>query len=192
MKLMEIDFKGANIFDSIDLSDAKVRRNAQRAINAGIRRARTKASESMRKQVNFPASYLSGENGRLTISKFASDNDLEAVLRGRDRPTSLARFVTSSKAKKSKGATVEVDPGRRVTMGSAFLINLRNGNRGLAYRTKDGKPPKSRGAKQLARGLFLLYGPSVDQVFNETRGEISDDILDFVGREFSRLMTLDI
>ena len=172
----------------------EVRKAARIALNATARRAIPAAARSMEQQINFPRGYLSGQNARLGIAKYAKEDDLEAVVRGRDRPTSLARFVSggAKPGKKERGVTVQVKPGVTRRIPSAFAIKLRNGNVGLAYRTKDGRPPNSIGAKQMAPGLWLLYGPSVDQVFNKTREYIADDLGDFQEREFRRVLDLKL
>lgn len=188
----------AVFIDGIDLNVAgiseEVRKAARLAVNATAKRAIPAGARSMEQQVNFPRGYLSGRNGRLGIAKYAKEDDLEAIVRGRDRPTSLARFVSggAKPGKKERGVNVQVKQGVTRRMPSAFAIKLRNGNIGLAYRTRDGRPPNSIGAKQMAPGLWLLYGPSVDQVFNKTREHIADDLGDFQEREFQRLLDLKL
>ncbi len=191
--IFAVAIEGITAFDSIDDLNPKIIRAAKLAVNDTVRLSRTTSARSMERQVNFPRGYLTGQSGRLTIPKFASDNDLSAILRGRDQPTSLARFVTGgAKVGAKKGVNVEVDPGISKFMPSAFAIKLRNNNIGLAYRSKDGKPPKSHGAKKLGDGLWLLFGPAVDQVFRETRGMIKDDMQAHMSKEFSRLLEAGI
>jgi hypothetical protein len=185
-----VAIEGIKALDGLDDIDGKITKAARLAVNAAIRRAQTKAARSMESQVNFPRGYLTGGDGRLQIAKFASDNNLEALLRGRDRPTSLARFVSGgAKPGKKGGVSVEVDPGIAKRLPGAFAIRLRNNNIGLAIRTKN---PPSMGAKQLSDNLYLVYGPSVDQVFNLTRNEIRDDIEDYLNGEFTRLLGLNL
>lgn len=185
-----VAIEGIRALDSLDNIDPKITKTARMAVNAAIRRAQSLAARSMENQVNFPRGYLTGDAGRLQIARFASDNNLEATLRGRDRPTSLARFVSGgAKPGKKGGVSVEVDPGIAKRMPGAFAIRLRNNNIGLAIRTKN---PPSTGAKQIADNLFLVYGPSVDQVFNMTRLEIRDDVEDYLNDEFTRLLGLDL
>lgn len=43
---------------------------------------------------------------------------------------------------------------------------------------------------KLGKGLYLLYGPSVDQVFRDVAKEISPDTADFLEAEFLRLVSL--
>lgn len=181
---------GIKALDVLDGLDPKITKAAKLAVNAAIRKAQTLGARSMQRQINFPGSYLTGADGRLSIARFATDSSLEAVLRGRDRPTSLARFVSGgAKVGKKGGVSVEVDPGVAKRMPSAFAIKLKNNNIGLAIRTKN---PPSMGAKKLGDNLYLLYGPSVDQVFNMTREQISDDVEEYLNAEFTRLIGLEL
>ena len=180
----------------IDLDDAplKVRRFASQAVNHALRRTRTQASRLMLQQINFGARYLTGaENGRLRIAVFAKPSDLEGRIQGRDRPTSLARFskqkapVAGSPRRRKKGVDVTVKPGSKVTLEGAFLMNLRNGNTGLAVRTRGGKPDAAYKPKPIGNNLWLLYGPSVDQVFRSVAEDVSDDAAREMETEFLRL-----
>ena len=65
------------------------------AVNDTLPFARRLASVEIREQVNFTASYLGPNSGRLSIIRRASSSQVEGVIRGRNRATSLARFSTS-------------------------------------------------------------------------------------------------
>lgn len=182
--------KGIRSIQEVDELDPAIVKAAKLAVNATVRRGQRKAARSMERQIRFPRGYLTGSDGRLAIAKFASESSLEALLRGRDRPTSLARFVSGgAKPGQRGGVSVEVDPGIAKFMPGAFALKLRNNNIGLAIRTN--RPP-SIGAKKISESLYLLYGPSVDQVFDKTRDEISDDLGDFLNSEFQRLLDLNL
>lgn len=137
------------------------------AINQTATRSLSPIKAQMRSEINFPNGYL--EDGRLAVTRKATAGSLEAVIRGRDRATSLARFAagqTPANTRK-RGVFVEVKKGKRQQMKSAFLVNLKNGNIGLAVRLKPGQSLRnSEKAVRLANNVFLLYGPSVDQVFS--------------------------
>lgn len=169
----------------------KAREATRRAVNFAAERARTLGAKSMRRQVAFSASYL---NERLKVTKRASLSDLSADVTGRDRPTSLARFaakrpalaVGRQKAQKPgevRAVAVMVDPGRRVVMQDAFLVRFKSGAIGLAQRggagRRNSENPKYRLSRKRKDGspgkgdYYLRYGPSVDQVFAETRAEIA-------------------
>ena len=179
---------------------------AQRAVNRTAERTSTAARRMVRDQVNFPAQYLTGTDSsgqqRLGITKRASAGDLEAVITGRHRPTSLARFVSGNPSPGKAGVSVQVATGFARFMRRAFVIRLPAGrdanietksNLGLAIRLKPGEVIHNKRVMiQLKGNLYLLYGPSVDQVFNTVREDVAPDAQDFLGDEFSRLMGLDL
>lgn len=183
-----------SIADAHDWSE-DIKRAIYQSMNRAADRTRTSSAAQMRKEVNFGASYLAPSQGRFTVSRRASPNKLEAVIRGRDRPTSLARFATSGKVNKP-GVRVEVTPGSPVFMKNAFLVRLpagkdvqTKGNMGLAVRLGPGKSFKNKKqAIQMKNGLYLLYGPSVNQVFQSVREDQKDPALDYWQAEFERMV----
>lgn len=144
--------------------------------------------KAMRQEIAFPAGYLEKQR-RLGVTQRATESDLEAVITGRGRPTSLARFV-------SGGRSVRVNPGRSSSLSKAFLIKLKAGqgpvsedafNVGLAIRLKRGERiANKRDMVPFAAGLYLLYGPSVDQVFRTVAAEKAPEIADILVAEFKR------
>lgn len=184
-----------------DLNDltSDMARNMVRAINRTVERGRTASAKLIREQVGFSASYLAPSGGRLTIDKKANGEDLSAVIRGRHRPTSLARFATGTPTRRQRGARIMVQPGLATFLPRAFFINLRSGNAelrnnmGLAIRLPQGQQPsRAYRPTELFPGLWLLYGPSVDQVFDDVADEISPDLAEFLGDEFLRLQGLNL
>jgi hypothetical protein len=190
----------------VDLKEIKasIRRAALQAINKTADRIRTRAASEIRKQVNFPASYLNPSAGRLTVSQRATGDHLEARIRARTRATSLARFSAGSVGR-AGGVRVEVAPGRSKFMRRAFLIRLRAGNAdldtrsnlGLAIRLRPGESLTNKTkAIKMQKNLYLLYGPSVDQVFlasDEKHGvaiDLAPEAVDLMEREFMRLVDL--
>lgn len=174
-----------------EVPDAVVRFAVQ-ALNKTTRRARPAAARGIREQVAFPARYLSSQDGRLAITKYAKAGDLEGIVSAASRPTSLARFASGRQRK--RGVRVQVKPGQARYLRRAFIMNLRRGdqsggNRGLAVRSPT-KPAGAYKPKQIAENLWLLYGPSVDQVFQTVREDISEDTVDFLEYEFNRLLDL--
>ena len=157
-----------------DLADLprKVQTNLQRALNRTADKTRTRMSKLVRQRVNFPASYLAPSGGRLIVKDRATNGKLSVRIEGRDRPTSLARFATAAASNKPgrAGVKVRVKPGFARYMPRAFIITLKNGNQGLAVRGK--RPAGAYKPTQMRNGLWLLYGPSVDQVLQGvTNGE---------------------
>jgi hypothetical protein len=169
-----------------------IRKSAYRAINSGADFGRAESVRKMRREVNFPSGYLNGQDARLNVTRRASFDSLEAVISGRRQPTSLARFVVGATKPKS-GVNVSITPGSTNLLKRAFIIKLKTNNLGLAVRTeRGGKPTNAYKPKELGDGLWLLYGPSVDQVFQSVREDVSPTINDHVRREFERLMEVEI
>lgn len=186
--------EGLESLEDIENLDADILKNARNAVNKTADRTRTSAQRQMLQEVAFKAQYV---QGRLTVSRKASGTNIEAVISGRDRPTSLARFVTNPRAKRGQRLGLMVEPGKPVELDKgqvtprAFLIQLRGGNQGLAIRLKPGESlTKSRRAKKLADNLYLLYGPSIDQVFQGVAKDQSEQALAFLESEFQRLMAV--
>jgi len=158
------------------------------AINDTVQReGLTLIKKDMRDQVNFPAGYLEG--GRLRPTRFAGRGRLEAVIRGRDRATSLARFAPGQTPANTRGQGVRVG----VSKGSSkvnkrfFLRKLKNGNTGLAIRLKPGESlGQTSGAVEIGDNVFLLYGPSVDQVFRGVADDRAAEIIGIVEAKFLR------
>lgn len=190
----------------VDLKEIKesIRRAALQAINKTADRIRTRAAAEIRKQVNFPATYLNPSAGRLTVAQRATGDRLEARIRARTRATSLARFSTGTVGK-AGGVSVEVAPGRSKFLRRAFLIRLRAGNAnmdtrsnlGLAIRLREGETLSNKVKTiKMQKNLYLLYGPSVDQVFlasDEKHGvalDLAPEAVELMEREFMRLVEL--
>lgn len=180
-----------------DWSEA-MRRAAAQATNRTADRTRTRSADMILNQVALPPSYLAPRGKRLAVVKRASSSDMEAIIRGRDRPTSLARYTRGGVINKP-GVTVQVKPGRATYLRRAFLIRLRAGNAdldtksnlGLAVRLKKGQKLSNKTrAVQLANGLYILYGPSIGQVFKDVAGKVGPDAVEFMDREFRRLLEL--
>lgn len=147
---------------------------------------------SIYEQINYPRGYLTKD--RLGVTSRATSNKLEAVIKGRDRATSLARFVVGGRQKptaQSRGVTVRVKPNATRDLPAAWLVNLRNGNQGLAIRLKPGEKlagKTSPNRVMLAPDVYLLYGPSVEQVFKGVAADNGDKIADLVASQFLRQM----
>jgi hypothetical protein len=132
------------------------------------------------------------------VTRYASPSRLEAVISARQRPTSLARFATGGNVDQ-EGVSVRVKAGKTQRLKRAFLVRLRQGtmldsenfNLGLAVRIPGGeaavrnKTDKSR-MVHLAKDVFLLYGPSVDQVFKTVSVTETPHVLNEIESEFYR------
>lgn len=192
--------EGLDSLSNFDELKPKILRAAYRAINATSDRARTWSANEMRRQVNFPAGYLRGADSRLRVTQRASSNKLEGIITGRQRATSLARFVTG-KTGDGKGLRLTVKPGAATEIKGAFLMPLRggtrdpgrNGNVGLAVRTARGqRPSKAYKPVRVSENLWLLYGPSVDQVFKSVREDVRPEVEAYLDKEFQRLLAADL
>lgn len=192
VNLIEID-------DFLSAQPAAARTSARLAINSVTgRQAVPRLRKAMREEVAFPSGYLEGD--RFGQTKKATDNDLSATVTARFRPTSLARFSNDSfeGARRTGGVRVKVNAtGGAKRIKGGFFVKLRRGgdmqdgfNVGLAVRLKPGQTLRGRkkggAGVQLAPNLYLLYGPSVDQVFREVSVAESPQIADNLQKEFIR------
>lgn len=181
--------------DELNLNNqsARIDRVVSMAVNRATERGRAWIAADMQDQVNFPTHYLSKNARRLTTFGYATPDAPERSIIGRSEPTSLARFVTGTPTK-GRPISVQVKPGQTRTIGNSFIINLRNNNKGLAMRLPNGQRPSGAyKPRRLASGLWLLYGPSVDQVFRgilQREDRSYKQIENFLHDEFLRLMDL--
>lgn len=188
-----------------DISPEKLKRAQMLAVNKTARDGRAMFARDVRDQVNLPASYVSANNKRLFIAQQASPFRTEAIIRAGGRPTSLARYARNpTSSKRGQGAVVEVAPGRARFMRRAFFLRLPQGstltntqfNLGLAIRLRPGERIENKhSAVRMASGLYLLYGPSVDQIFRSASGDgLATDrapmLAERLEREILRLLEL--
>jgi hypothetical protein len=141
-------------------------------------------------QVAFPKGYLD-QPDRLGVAQKATSNNLEVVIRARDRATSLARFAPGQSPENSrkKSIVVQVKRGRTKILKKAFLVRLNNDNIGLAIRLKPGESISNKreiSTVMLSTGVYLLYGPSVDQVFKTVAQASLPEMSALVSNEFYR------
>lgn len=172
---------------------------ARIAINGTAAKAVTEAKRQMVKEVAFPSGYLNQQD-RLTVSRSATNQQLEAVVTGRDRPTSLARFVPFAQPSNRRGSgpvSVMVKPGQTHVFKKNAFIKSFNGNQLLILRLPAGQRPSwAYKPKPLFStrdtGLWILYGPSVNQVFagvaNDIQPAMQSYVLDEFDRQFTRLV----
>jgi hypothetical protein len=178
------------------------KRAARLAINTVINRGGMKAiKDQMYREINFPKGYLNGD--RLRVSKLAKEEDLEGIIVGRKRATSLARFVApGTPLGSARGRTVKVTVrnGGATYLRNAWLVRLKAGaksitednfNIGLAVRVRPGDSLKGKKTAHQAwlnqaHTVALLYGPSVDQVFRDVAEDTGPTVLKLVSVEFLR------
>lgn len=149
--------------------------------------------DAVAEEANFPPGYLN--NDRLGITQRATIGDLAVTVTGRFRATSLARFAQGAVLGGKAGVQVTVKRGQSRTIKRGFLIKLKSGNNpdkfnlGLAIRLKPGeKLTNTSGAQTISldKGLYLLYGPSVDQIFRSVGPDETPVVLKQVETEFFR------
>jgi hypothetical protein len=169
------------------------------AINDTARRVlMTQGKAQLTEEVAFPSGYLNAD--RLGVTEFAKPTALRAVVKGRDRPTSLARFASAAGTPRAgRGGWVPVQslmvhPGRRRQTNRTFLVNLRRGaeatgNIGLAIRLRPGETVQGVdrfSPIQLFPNVFLLFGPSVDQAFQGVVADLAPKVVENWSDEFYR------
>jgi len=171
---------------------------ARLALNDTVsRKAMPKFRAAVKKQANFPSGYVNDD--RLGITRRATDSNLSVAVTARFRPTSLARFAPGQSfegARRTRQVRVRVR-SKSVTIKRAFFVRLRRGgdtsdgfNLGLAIRLRPGERLKGRrdggSSVRLADNLYLLYGPSIDQIFRTVAVSEAEDVLDDLETEFVR------
>lgn len=201
----EVDVFGLKGFDDlVKRLSQSVDPAARVAINDGARFAVREGAKDISSELNLSQRYIMGGPApRLLVRRFASDSDLEAVVTGRDRPTSLSRFSRSAvrfgHQRLSPTVKVSAQGGGQRIRGS-FFVRLRRGinldgenfNVGLAVRLKPGQriPGKNTMAKPGRNGFYLLYGPSVGQAYRtasvRTVPAVEKRISNTLARELSR------
>ena len=169
---------------------------ARIAVNDTLGLARRLGAKGVQEQVSLTTTYLE-EN--LQVTRKASDHRLEGEVTGRDRPVSLARFARGQVnfgRQRRQSVQVQVSPRggvREVRQG--FFLKLRRGkelgdgnfNIGLAIRLKPGETIRNkREMVRFANNIYLLYGPSVGQVFDDVAVEIEPQLADNLENEFVR------
>lgn len=173
------------------------------AINDTTRDVYARSRKQIINEVKLPASYLDGKDGgqpRLRIAKLSNETSLSSVIIGRQRATSLARFdakqlydPVEKGGQKKAGVSVRVK-NQRKKIPQAFLLNLKRGtadtgNVGLAIRLPAGERIRSKyiqarplgGSNRRNDDVYLLYGPSVQQLF----GRIATQMLPYTEKKLN-------
>jgi hypothetical protein len=198
---VEINYLDGRLSEDMTRLGESVRTAARLAINYGAeRKALPLMRTSIGAQVNFPKAYLQRPDV-LGLKSRATNATLEARISARLRPTTLARFaVSGGVGVKSDGVDVAVKPGRTVKAKRTFLIRLRSGssgelgNTGLAIRLANGEnikgkkvmvKPMNKGESGKSR-LYLLYGPSVQQIGESAAIDSLPEIGEAIAIEYDR------
>lgn len=195
-----IETRGLKDFEEIlsKLGDA-VQPSAVSAINDAAVYGRKLGSQQIRRKINFKANYL--DAGRLAVTKRASGTDLEAVITGRDRATSLARFaqggVRFGRPRLPPRVRVKA-AGGAATVRGGFYMKLRRGasavqdgyNVGLAVRLAQGERVRNKqmSVAPIGGGIALLYAPSVGQVYRSVAEDTVDQVGDQLANRFAHYL----
>jgi hypothetical protein len=154
--------------------------------------------KAINEQIDYPDGYLTTD--RLGVTSKATLSRLAVTITGRQRATSLARFAQGQtvQSTRRKGVRVKVKRGGGGgLMERAWLVRLNRGssasrdnyNLGLAIRLEPGERLRNKRevrSVQLDQNVYLLYGPSVDQVFRDVALTDTPPVLEKVGDEFFR------
>ena len=163
------------------------------ALNETARGPAIKAAKrNIMAQINFPDGYL---DTRVNFTRASTPYNLEARIEGRDRPTSLARFVpfgtpvVKGRGAVTGGTSVMVKRGLSQRFPTGFLFELKNHNIGFALRVKAGSVVhgvQRYKPKRLFKDVYLLYGPSVDQTLTDVADQIAEEVTSDIATEFHR------
>jgi hypothetical protein len=201
--VLEINFDGVKELKQFFDTAPEITTNALKdTINGAVKFGYAESSRQIRAEVNFTQDYIGSveQGNRLAVTQYATNTNLEGTITAKQRAVSLARFADNRTLGGKAGVTVKVKAGGSARLlATAFLIKLQAGNAavtqdnfniGLAIRLKPGQTlgnkttavPYSKGDPN----LYLLYGPSVDQVFNDVRDKVTPAISGFMETEFYR------
>ena len=169
---------------------SKIARALVYSVNDAALFGRRLTSREIRNRLNFKVKDLTGgDTPKLRISKYAKEADVEAIVSGQDRPTSLASFrvgqATFGRGRRPPRVKVGRGGGNE-QMDRAFYVRLRRGaaavtaensNIGLAIRLRPGEQVSNKtNTVKFGGGLTLLYGPSVGQAMRTLLPEEIDEI----------------
>jgi len=166
---MKIVIKGLDdIVKNIKDSEDKIIAAQNSAINKTAAKAKTLASKEIRAQVNLKAGYV---GKHLTIKK-STFNTLTASIWATKRGVLMTRYP-HRKIKKGVKVNIKKGGGYRLIGGGFIMTNLSNsGASGIAVR-ENGK-------------IKMLYSPSVSQVFNTVRDDITPETDKYLQLQFER------
>lgn len=199
--MIEVQLRG---LESVEKFYATMPQRTEKALRLAINSAALFGARLAKKEimsrVNLKSAYIGNPadpKARLAVTQKARAGELVAVITARHRPTSLARFATSPVTFGKQRGPVRVSVGRGTSraLRRGFFIKLKRGkvltadayNLGIAYRLKPGEEIKNKNVFPNKRGRYaILYGPSIEQLFNRISVESSDEVLNHAEREFLR------
>ena len=170
--------------------DAYVRRfgdNANKAasmtLNDTARWARTRLKSQMQADIRLTESAFTGK--RLYVAEFANPGHLQVTVRGDKQGYSLSRFAVDKPVRLARSPLLQIKRGGpAVQVKRGFFLPAPNGALGLAVRT-NGPLAKGKGRK-VGPNLYILFGPSPDQMMRRLAPELVPSVQQHVLVEFNR------
>lgn len=201
---VSVTFRGLDAIEQLfQRAPELAQQAATLAVSDTAKFAFRESSKDIRAQASFTREYLGSAetrgSDRLRIVPATRGGVVEARLVARNRPTSLARFQ-QGQAGRGQPVRVRVSPRGGVrSIKGAFQVRLRRGktvsednfNEGIAIRLGKDQSIRERkkgkaGLPEIFPNVFLLYGPSVAQVFNTVSRDVAGRVGNKLEREFTR------
>ena len=177
MIVLDLKHNMARLTADIDLEQKSIRRAAQRALNVAARGRRTDASRALRDR--YPSLKARDANDAFDV-RFASVQDLQAVITVRGRPFSVARFFVRSDKKTGGGVIVNIK-GQRKTIRTAFLAQMKNKS-GEDYGVVFVRTGKSRYPLKALRTIDLPNAVNIKEIAEILEAQTGERF----DKEFSR------
>ena len=169
------DAEIAKIARELGGTPGAVKRALAAVVNEALDETQHAAIKRITTKVNLSPDYILKH---LKVTQRASASTDTGILSATKRGILLSRFdarqeyrASRDKRKRSgnrvrAGVSVRVDPTRRITMASAFLVKLRSGNgQGVAVRNSAQDKMSKKVWPKTSLDYSVLHGPSVDQLF---------------------------
>lgn len=154
--------------------------------------ARTYVKRTASLAVRLPPEVMSG--GKFTVK--VDRKAMSATVSASKNVMGLSRFVTSERKAGAKYPSTKIKIGGGVKQWGhpgvkggdyAFLIPTPNGADGVALALRTKTPPRNtRAARKIGRDLYLLYGPSLDQIFGRYMPTLVPRVETYLQAEFAR------
>jgi len=157
------------------------------AVNDTIDFARANIRKAIVDQIAVPPDAITP--ARFGVTRRATQNKLEAVLSASNQPLGLVRFARGEKVSGKTGVQVQVKKGGEIrTLKNAFFLPTPGapGSFALAVRAPGGLS-NSRGAYRVkGTDIYLLSGPSPNQLLANIAPKLLTTIQTRLNREFTR------
>lgn len=166
-----------------------------RALNKTAAKAKTEASKAIRSQVRLSASYVKEKiNGPADGFEYkATTKKLTAKLSTPKRGVRLDNFLVSPKPNMAgkpyigEEPRVQVKPnGRELTIWSGFWVPAKNSGGYLIAVRNEVLRQQGMKIKLAPAGYTVLSGPSISQVFNTVRDDISISLSEYLATVMER------